>query len=152
MQNKLIRIEKKKLTISTWYGALHRNFETIYFISSFSLLETGPPQLLSLIFDQVSSRNLHIELLTNSFSSWFSTGALFRPHFESKASTGHSTSCFLLCFPLPSRTTGTGYDMTNIPKLDVCHALHRLIIKNLKQKHTKHTKIFSLFFFFSDRN
>ena len=71
------------------------------------------------------------------------------------ASSGHFYFVYPSLLSLPSRTTGTGYDMTNLPKLHVCHVLHRLLINNLKQKHTKQNtpKIFSfLFFFFFDRN
>ena len=77
----------------------------------------------------------------NVFLHNFNSGAFYRAAIE---------PIFFLWAPLPRvfskfpplKASGTGYDMTNIPKLDDCHALHRLISKNLKQKHTK------IFFFF----
>ena len=83
--NKLKRKEKKKLTISTCLGALHRIFETKCCISSSLLARNWTssaavsnfrPRFRVEIFTSSSS--------TISFPHNFFTGALFRTHFESK--------------------------------------------------------------------
>ena len=113
------------------------------------MLETGPPSLLSLIFDLVSSRNFHIELLFEQLLSQILHWCLISTPFRVEIFPPGTLLRVSSLLSLPLRTTGTGYDMTNIPKLDVCHALHRLLINNLK---TKHTKNIFFFFFFFDRN